>query len=192
MNIYLYTENFETQDFDVFVFDSKSKLLKRMPTGPDTQSRFKWLSEHEAPEDINSDGISTCGGSGVKAYLSFKIRIDQHAPKSGRTRLIFGSTESVWFTWHLKENIESIIEGIKILLKECSLTIPQQRMQCLQKDLEKSYQSINTKKMPFINKVVGVALLVAGGMTLAKSNRTDNLPNGENSKTDLTKNQEGK
>ena len=191
MNIYLYTENFETQDFDVFVFDSKSKLLNRMPTGPDTQSRFKWLSEHEAPNDINSDGISTYGYSSAEAYLSFKIQIDQYAPKSGRTRLIFGSTESVLFTWHLK-NIESILEGIKALLKECSLTIPQQRMQCLQKDLEKSYQSINTWWRPFIKKTVGFGLLVAGGIILAKSNRTDNLPNGENSKTDLTKTQEEK
>lgn len=191
MDIYLYTENFETQDFDVFVFDSNSKLLNRIPKGPDAQSRLKWLSEHEDPKDINSDGISTCGGSGAKAYLSFKILIDQSAPKSGRTRLIFGSTESVWFTWQLK-NIESILEGIKALLKECSLTIPQQRMQCLQKDLEKSYQSINTKKLPFRKKIVGFGLLVAGGIILAKSDRTDNLPNGEDSKTDLTKTQEEK
>ena len=166
MNIYLYTENFETQDFDVFVFDSKSKLLKRMPTGPDTQSRFKWLSEHEAPEDINSDGISTCGSSGVKAYLSFKIQIDQCAPGSERTQLIFGCTDEVMNTSKLKESINSILDSIHEVLKECSFTIPSQRMHCLRKSLESKCQEISNKRT---KTAVAVGLITVGVVTLAKT-----------------------
>ena len=183
MNIYLYTENFETQGFDIFVFDSKSKLLTRIPHGPDSQSRLKWLSEHEAPEEIK-DGISTWGSSGAKAFLSFKIQIDQLAP-SGRTRLIFGTTESVWITSQLEESIDFILMGIDALLKECSLTIPLQRMQRLQKCLERNYQNINAIKKTFQKKAFGVGLLVAGSIMLAKSNHPANLPNGINNESAL-------
>ena len=193
MNIFLYTENFETQDFDVFSFDSNNGRLNQIPGGPKSQGLLKWISEREAPNEPNGDGISTWGASGIKAFLSFKIQIDQCAPKSGRTRLIFGTTEDVFFTGKLKDGIDFILMGINALLKERSLTIPSQRMQCLQTSLERNYQEINAKKIPFIKKAVGIGLLVAGSVMLIKGSQTDNKPDDvARIDSDLSKTQEEK
>ena len=166
MNIYLYTQNFETEDFDIFVFDSDKRVLNRMPNGPDSQTRLKWLSEHEDPNEINGEGISIAGGSGIKAYLSFKIQIDQCAPGSERTQLIFGCTDEVMNTSKLKESINSILDGIHEVLKECSFTIPSQRMHCLRKSLESKCQEISNKRT---KTAVAVGLITVGVVTLAKT-----------------------
>ena len=184
MKIYFYTENFalNINAFDVFVFDSDSEQLNLIPRGSESQSRLQWLSKHEAPNEINKAGISTSGASGAKAYLSFKILTDQCAPKSGRARLIFGSTDEVWFTGTLEKSINAMLKGIHELLKECSLTIPPERMQCIKKELESTYLRLN-KKVPFVKKTIGLVLITAGVIMLAKSNQTDMLPNGEKMKT---------
>ena len=115
MTIYLYTENFETERFDLFKF--ASGRLDMIDDVGEYSRVMSMMSDLECEDEIDKDGVAVAGGVYgrlIKTYASFKVLINELAP-CGRGRLIFGSTEPslcFHFPWSNKQVPREVKEAI--------------------------------------------------------------------------------
>lgn len=126
MNLYLYTENFDSKSFDIFI--SRNGQEPERLSQEEEAAIIKNISDWECPIDVDSNGVAVHSYGRLKKGVSFKILLDQKSP-SGRGRLVFGSTEASWIPFSSKD-IDRIMGGVVdfIALEELSISVPDGRL----------------------------------------------------------------
>lgn len=134
MKIYLYTENFEKERFDLYQFATDG--LRRIEPKDDDYSRImSEASDLECNKDPDESGVAAVGGVygfRNKTYVAFKVLINEVAP-CGRKRLIFGFTEPVWRYGDLE-----VRRAFELLMQECSISMPEDRLTLLERCIEEA------------------------------------------------------
>ena len=129
MKVYLYTENFETKSFDLFVYDEGE--LQTI-TDKEATNLLGKVANYECQSDIDANGVAVdCERRHGTVIYPFKVKIDQSAP-SGRGRLIWGLGEGKQPS---ESDVSVIIQALQALLIRCGLSIHQDRMSWLEKNL---------------------------------------------------------
>ena len=162
MKIYLYTENFDKERFDLYQYsEGRLELIEGDSSG--YTRLMSQIVNWECKRDVGECGVAASGGLyGFlgKKYVSFKVRINETAP-CGRSRLIFGCTEpSLWWS----EN--RVVEAVRFLLERLSLSIPEERLRlldaCISEAKRKTQFLIRRRQL---SVVVATMALIAGTMT---------------------------
>jgi len=160
MTIYLYTENFGTERFDLFKFESGR--LGMIDDVEEYSRDMSVMSDLECIDEVDEEGVAVAGGVYgrlKKTYVSFKVLINESAP-CGRGRLIFGCTEpSLWFhyPWSNKQVVEEVRNAIDLLLRKTNVTIPSAR-------LAKLEQRVSAAKKRCWHKFAGQAAVVVASI----------------------------
>lgn len=165
MKIYLYTENFDKERFDLYQY-SEGRLDLIEGDSSEYTRLMSQIANWECKSDVGECGVAASGGLyGFlgKKYVSFKVRINETAP-CGRSRLIFGCAEpSLWWG----EN--RVVEAIRLLLERLSLSIPEERIRlleaCISEAKRKTQLLIRRRQLSV--EVLALAL-IAGAMTCKK------------------------
>lgn len=132
MEVYLYTENFDTQSFDFAIYNN-GRL--RSLQGQRLQAEIKLASKIECPHDIDPQtGFVVYANSSIRlSFASFKLLINETSP-SGRGRLIFGHSAKKFLTEMIKP--AEIVSAIDAFTAEKSLSIPDTRKSAFRSELE--------------------------------------------------------
>ena len=133
MKLYLYTENLSGRGFVMGEKADENDPLIMLDNVGVTEA-IAALSERECEIDVsevNPIGINLVSRV-FSAYFSFIILTDQKTSK-GRNKVIFGCSDSVWYTNKLKKIVKWIPDALKEFSDclECKLTISSMRIEDL-------------------------------------------------------------
>ena len=162
MKIYLYTENFDKERFDLYQY-SEGRLELIEGDSPEYARLMAQIVNWECKSDVGECGVAASGGlCGLlgKKYVSFKVRINETAP-CGRSRLIFGCAEpSLWWG----EN--RIVEAVRLLLERLSLSISEERIHSLAARIEEAKRRTQLLiRRRQVSVAVSASVLIAGIIT---------------------------
>ena len=156
MKLYLYTENFEKERFDLYQFATDG--LRCIEYEDIDYSRImSEASDLECNKDPDEMGVAAVGGVHgfwIKTYVAFKVLINEVAP-CGRKRLVFGFTEPVQRYGDIK-----VKKAMELLMQKCSISMPEDRLELLVRCVDEAKKE--SRKLVFTRqKAIAVATIAA-------------------------------
>ncbi len=155
MQLYLYTENFETNQFDLFVAGNGEEPIPvpKLARG----AILAHLSKCECASEVDSHGVAVSRTGFLCQRVAFKILLEQRSPE-GRTRLAFGCAETIGEV--SETDVNNIISGLMSFFGDMAISVPDERLADLRKAITEATYGSPLKRVKRIFKVA-VALALA-------------------------------
>lgn len=155
MRLYLYTENFESNRFDLSL--SENGEDPQPVSAKDEDNIISKMSELECKRQVDDHGIAVETRDASRRCIAFKILLQQKSPE-GRNRLAFGCAEADGS--FSETDISNIIRAVVFFFGDMAISVPDGRLTDLRKSLLEASIRRTSNKANRALLYAGVTLLL--------------------------------
>lgn len=141
MRLYLYTENFKSNNFDLFVSEDDGDPA---PV-PEEKRRgvLEHLSKYECSSQVDAQGVAVELTGFLRQRIAFKLLLEQRSTE-GRTRLAFGCAE---FSGSMTEaDIDNVVTAIALFFGDMAISVPDGRLTALRNAITETIHGSSLNK----------------------------------------------